>query len=42
VRKGEDQWKVSAYKLEEKTTGFADGFDMEGRRGMAEIFPSSL
>ena len=28
--------------LKEKATGFADEFDMDGRRGMAGMFPSSL
>ena len=28
--------------LEEKATGFADEFDMDGRTGMLGMFPSSL
>ena len=33
---------MSGYELEEKATGFADEFDMEGNRGKVEIFPFSL
>ena len=33
---------MSANRLKEKATVFAEGFDMKGRRGMVGIFPSSL
>ena len=34
--------KVSGCELEEKATRFTDHFEMEGKREMVEIFPSSL
>ena len=33
---------MSGYELEENATRFPDEFEMEGKRGTVEIFPSSL